>query len=158
MTTLPATSASPVVAASSFPLALVGCGKAKASSPQPARWLYTSTLFRLSLAHAEVTAERVWIVSALHGLVDPHEELSPYALALGELSPEVQQGWARGVVEQLGEGHERRVLLLAGGAYALLLGAALGLAGWVVEAPLAGLSIGRRLRWLAQHTPARGAA
>lgn len=145
-----------------FPLALVGCGKAKAASPQPARLLYTSTLFRLSLAHAEASAERVWIVSALHGLVDPDEILSPYALALGELSLEVQRGWALGVTcyvtELFGPSEGRRVLLLAGGAYALLLGASLARAGWSVEQPLRGLSIGRRLHWLVQHTPARGAA
>lgn len=144
-----------------FPLALVGCGKAKAASPQPARLLYTSTLFRLSLAHAEAVAARVWIVSALHGLVDPNEQISPYALALGELSPEVQRSWALGVTgyvsELLGASEGRRVLLLAGGAYALL-GASLARAGWQVEQPLRGLSIGRRLQWLAQHAPARGAA
>lgn len=145
-----------------FPLALVGCGKAKAPDPQPARLLYTSTLFRLSLAHAEAAAERVWIVSALHGLVDPDETISPYALALGELSPEVQRIWALGVTsavaELLGPSEGRRVLLLAGGAYALLLGASLDRAGWQVEQPLRGLSIGRRLHWLARQAPTRGAA
>lgn len=134
-----------------FPLALVGCGKAKAPSPRPARRLYTSTLFRLSLEHAEAQAARVWIVSALHGLVDPGEEIFPYALALGELEPSVQRAWGQAIAGNLEPGEGRSLLLLAGGAYAAELRHSLAARGWLLEEPLRGLSVCRRLHWLAQQ-------
>lgn len=140
-----------------FALALVGCGKAKARVACAARDLYTSALFRLSLAHAESQASRVRIVSALHGLVDPDEVLHPYALALGELTPEAQRSWTAEIAGQLGAGEGRSLLLLAGGTYALRLEGPLRAAGWRVELPLRGLSVGRRLRWLSQAQQAQQA-
>lgn len=139
-----------------FPLALVGCGKAKAEEPRPARKLYTSGLFRLSFAYAQAQARQVFIVSAHHGLVHPEGTLFPYEGTLAQMTSERQQGWARGVVAQveaLASTHEERaLLLLAGGTYAALLEEHLGRAGWRVEQPLRGLPIGKRLHWLSTET------
>ena len=59
--------------------ALVACGGAKRASGRPARELYTSDLFKLSLEWAERHADHgaVWIISQ-HGLLHPQQWVKPY--------------------------------------------------------------------------------
>lgn len=141
-----------------FPLALVGCGKAKAEEPRPASKLYTSGLFRLSFAYAQAQAARVFIASAHYGLICPEGTFSPYEGSLDQMTSERQVEWARGVVAQVealaSTREERALLLLAGGTYAALLDEHLGRAGWRVEQPLRGLPIGKRLHWLSTRRAA----
>jgi hypothetical protein len=140
-----------------YALALVGCGRAKRSYRCPARYLYASSLFRLSLAYAEAHAPRVWIVSAMHGLVHPDAHLSPYNYELAQMHADSRAVWAPHIVASLGPSEGRRVLLLAAGLYARLLGTSLRLEGWEVEEPLAGLTLFERNTWLAARKPARAA-
>lgn len=75
---------------------VIPCGAAKAPGAAPARELYDSANFRLTLAAAQAEAEattrdlgveaRVLILSALHGLVELDAELEPYDVTMG--SPE----------------------------------------------------------------------
>lgn len=135
---------------SAVSFAIVGCAKRKGAAPAPARDLYTSSLFRLSLAFAEAHAPRVLIASAYYGLLAPSTVIEPYDQQLSDLSPEQQRAWAVRLVAELGprSNDPRPALLLAGGLYARLLQEELVRAGWEVEAPLAGLQIGQRLHWL----------
>ena len=59
-------------------LLLIGCGKTKASTPQPARDLYTGPLFRARRAFAERSGHPWLIVSGLHGTLAPDELVAPY--------------------------------------------------------------------------------
>jgi hypothetical protein len=141
--------------ASRRPLAvtIVGCGKAKASTARCARELYTGSLFRAALQHAEATSDIVFIVSAKHGLLELDQIVEPYDVALGRGS--AAHAWGRGVLDALNRaiGHWRRqVTVLAGGAYADALG--LALLGKHFE-PLSGMTFGRRLAFFANARRSR---
>ena len=71
---------------------LVGCVKTKRPARSPAKDLYTSPLWRCRQAYAESRGVPWYILSALHGLLDPDRRIDPYELAL-DGSPD--QGPAR---------------------------------------------------------------
>jgi len=133
--------------ASRRPLAvsLVGCGKAKRAHACKAEALYTGSLFTASLSHARATSDVVFVVSALHGLVELDEVLEPYD---AKLEPAQGYEWAQRVLASLNRtiGHwPRQITILAGATYAqplrlVMLGKCLS--------PLDGLTLGARLRWL----------
>ncbi len=150
-------------------VALVACCGEKADHPAPARELYQSHLFRLSLAYAErILGGEVYILSAQHGLVRLDQVLEPYDLSLREMDAEERAWWGHEVEMQLAEvlgaehTHEEdaeplhefrwnfflhdprlRVVLLAGA-----LCRPPEILGVTVEEPLAGMGIGQRKAWL----------
>lgn len=67
---------------------VVPCGAAKLDREATAAELYTGSAFKLQLAAAQAlaaeTGERVLILSALYGLVDPDEVLEPYDVMMGQ--------------------------------------------------------------------------
>lgn len=128
-------------------IALVGCGKSKASEPRPACELYTGSLFRAAYAHAVATSDRVFIVSAKHGLLRPDEVVEPYE---HKLRFRESFAWARVVVDQLHReiGHVRRqISVFAGGTYSDALGFVL--CGDIID-HCAGMTLGQRLAFFAQ--------
>ncbi|MBM7117611.1 DUF6884 domain-containing protein [Archangium primigenium] len=135
-------------------IALVGCGKAKASQATKARQLYTGPLFRASLAAAEAEfGGDVWILSAKHGLVDLDEVLEPYEATLDGASPKCSSNWGLDVIRNLRDDEHNtpaHLTVYAGQAYAQALRHHLP-EGWVLDEPLAGLGQGERLGWLKQR-------
>lgn len=75
-------------------VALVGCGAAKLPGRHRARDLYTGSLFRAALAHAERSADEVLILSALHGLVGLDDELDAYNVRLDKYRDAERDQWA----------------------------------------------------------------
>lgn len=134
-------------------VALVGCSKMKLDRPAPARELYTSAAFRMSLGYAvrEVAPHgRVFILSALHGLLDTERVVAPYDFTMREV---VDVGaWAEGVCAELADlVGPVELVIFAGRAYADPIGRVLaGRRGWSVVEPLRGLTQGPRLRFLAR--------
>lgn len=59
-------------------IAVVSCGARKATTPQPAKDLYTGAYFKKARAAAEGLGCPWLIMSALHGLVKPDTVLDPY--------------------------------------------------------------------------------
>ena len=135
-------------------IALVSCVKSKAPGPCAAKDLYTSALFRYMRAYAEGHADRWFILSAKHGLVDPESTISAYEQTLNNMSAQLRREWAERVYQQMAEAGllrgEARFLWLAGSAYRRDL--ALMLKDFEQDDPLAGLGIGRRLAWLKAAT------
>lgn len=134
-------------------ITLVGCCAGKLDHPAPARDLYQSPLFRLSLAHAEQLGAEVFILSALHGLVGLAQELEPYDLSLADFDAVEMAEWARVVGFQLGDllGIEPGACAPKGTRFVLLAGQRYRPEwprGCHVEEPLRGMGIGRRLAWL----------
>jgi uncharacterized protein DUF6884 len=141
-------------------IGLVSCSAQKLARPAPARELYCSPLFRKSLAYAEPRCERVYVLSAAHGLVELGQLLGPYERRLGRKKE--REAWANRVAGHLIDRHGRAVdyLMLAGMDYAGPLATALATYdgfredGWhgvprrQILAPLAGMQVGQRLRWL----------
>jgi hypothetical protein len=145
---------------------LVGCGAQKGKAAAPARELYTSALFRLSLRYAESIATAVYIVSAKHGLLTLDAEVEPYEFKLSDHGGKrALDAWGERVVfllEARHRGAPLRVTLLMGDEYARPLRGPMVLRqseaysgtrwpGRPVE-PLAGIQpVGRRMAWLKEQ-------
>lgn len=137
---------------------LVGCGKAKASTPRAAQDLYLGSLFRAGRRFAEARADEWFILSALHGLVVPSAELAPYELALRTLGRRDREAWGAriaGALQARYRGLQVTASFLAGVDYVRWVSRALP-SHWSVETPLARLGLGARLQWLHCHS-AQGA-
>lgn len=134
-------------------VALVGCGKAKVKEgPVPAKDLYIGNPFRMSMRHAVRTADDVHILSALHGLVAPHQELEPYDLSMTKMFISDQRIWGERVVDELRTAYPLmpiRIIFYAGQHYVRPILAAMtpDLRYWTFENPLEGLDLFARMRW-----------
>lgn len=136
------------------PLHLVACGSSKLDHAAPARELYTGDLFQKARAYVEARGARWFILSAVHGLVDPLAVLEPYDCWIGAQDRAWRDDWGQRIAAQL-ERHERRawpfsapIVALAGKDYR----EPLERAGIELRAPMAGLAIGLQKAWLASHT------
>lgn len=124
-------------------VALIACCGKKLARPAPARELYRSPLFAKSVAWAERNGLPWAVLSARHGLVGPHDVLAPYDVTLGRMTAGERAAWAKRVNAEL-----RR--WFPGGEFVALAGRhyRAALAGLPHAAPMAGMGIGRQLRWL----------
>ena len=82
-------------------IGLVGCVKEKRSAPAAAGDLYTSALFRGRRRFVERSCDRWYILSALHGLVDPEATLEPYDVTLVGAGRQTKRDWAARVLHQI---------------------------------------------------------
>ncbi|MEW6059904.1 MAG: DUF6884 domain-containing protein [Actinomycetota bacterium] len=132
---------------------LVSCSKAKLDHAAQARDLYSkSALFRGARCHVERTCDRWFVLSAKHGLVKPEQVLEPYNQTLNDASRAQRRAWSARVLAQLHAelGDLRGITFeLHAGAPYVDFGVADGLvhSGAIVEKPLEGLGLGRRLRF-----------
>lgn len=136
-------------------IGLVGCVKEKAHAPRRADRLYTSALFRGRAAYVASTCDRWFILSALHGLVEPEVVLEPYDVTLVGAPRATLRTWAGRVITQLEEAlgplGEYSFELHAGAPYREFgLEQALAAAGAEITNPTAGLRIGAQLAFYAQ--------
>ncbi len=137
---------------------LVGCGAAKLSRRAPARELYTSNLFRMSLTYAQKIAavERVFVLSAMHGIVPLDQELKPYERKLSDYGgKQDREAWGGRTIGQLSDqpsvpprGQRGELVMLAGKDYVEAMVFDARDAGWQLVEPLKGLTRGARLAWL----------
>jgi hypothetical protein len=131
---------------------LVSCVKSKLQHQAPARDLYTSALFRGARCSVERSCHRWFILSAEHGLVIPDEVLEPYEKTLTKASPNERRRWSRRVLDELrhalGDLGGHTFEIHAGAAYANFgLTDGLKQSGGIVELPLEGLGLGKRLAY-----------
>jgi len=136
---------------------LVSCSGPKLATPARARELYTSPLFRSSLAHAERHCDRTFVVSARLGLVELDAAIAPYDFEMKRMALSARSTWARNVIGRLlpliGVDALTHLAMYCGELYAGPLRAFASVCGIEVEEPLAGKQIGQRLSWLkAQNT------
>lgn len=153
-------------------IGLIACSAQKLARPAPARELYCSPLFCKSLAYAAPRCERVYVLSAAHGLVGLDEVIAPYDRRLS--GKREREAWGRRVGSSLILRHGREVdyLILAGADYADPVATALrthdgfcedgwrGVSRERIHQPLLGLQVGARLRRLNEliDGPQAGAA
>lgn len=136
------------MSAKPFRVAFIGCSGSKLDRPAPARELYTGALFQLALQYAELVADKVFVLSAEHGVVSLGRELAPYDT---RLRPENSKRWGREVSRALvisGEldlAPSREVLFLAGETYFAPLDFP-GTNSW--SRPLKGFGIGEQKKRL----------
>jgi len=145
-------------------LVLVGCVKTKRSARSAARDLYDSPLWRYRRAYAECLGVPWYILSALHGLLDPDRRIDPYDLALTDLRHEARRAWSAQVLAEL----KRRVpsirnklIEVHAGATYVNHGLEEGLrdAGAAVHRPLARITgVGRQQTWYRERLHVNGKA
>ena len=131
-------------------IGLVGCVKEKRSTPAVAKDLYTSPLFIGRRRAVERSCDQWFVLSALHGLVDPDQLVEPYDVTLNSMGRDARRDWAAGVIQSLG----RRLGSLEGHHFELHAGAnylefglmdALLRRGATVSWPTRGLPMGKQL-------------
>ena len=133
-------------------IVLIACASKKLSHAAPAGELYTSPLFRLSLAYArKLQPDDIYILSAKHGLLDLDDVIEPYDTTLTRMSSTDVKQWAHEVLEKLRSRADLKhdhFILLAGDRYRRYLAPHLTRH----EVPMEGLPIGKQLqqlrRWL----------
>jgi hypothetical protein len=134
-------------------IALVGCSGPKLARPAPARQLYTSQLFRSTLALAEHRHDVVYVISARHELVTLDQVIEPYNYTMSAHAPHWKQIWGVRVWESIQTRHQnvdRQVFIYAGKDYARPIQRA-GMHRATFHEPLAKMQIGQRLRWLREQ-------
>jgi len=132
-------------------IVLLSCVSQKLDHPAPAAELYTSPLFRLSLAYArQLHIDVIHILSAKYGLVDLDQVIAPYDVTLNAMPAAKRRAWAQRVLTQLAERYDLQrdhFTFLAGQRYREYLIPHLA----HVEIPMQGLPIGKQLQFLKQH-------
>lgn len=133
---------------------LVGCVKDKQPVAAPAADLYVSPLFVGRRRYVEQSCDRWFILSALHGFVDPDAVVEPYDQSLVEAAVGERRAWSQRVLasidQMLGDIRGMVFEVHAGAAYrdhGLIDG--LAQRGATVEIPAEGLSQGRQLAFYA---------
>jgi hypothetical protein len=149
------------------PIVLIGCSQEKRDTKGakvPAATLYTSQLFRKSLAYARAitTEDRIRILSAEHGALRTTDEIGTYDASIVRLGRPEREAWGERTRAALRSSFGQApadVIVLAGEKYVQALGGVLGLKDrpWFVETPLDGMMVGQRLRWLTEQLRELGA-
>jgi hypothetical protein len=124
---------------------LVACCGPKLSDSAHAADLYVSPLFKKARIYAE-RRSRWFILSALHGLLDPTEVIAPYDVTLTKMSAQKRREWGQKVRQQMEAAGliGLPLIALAGADYVKPLADA----GLTVAQPMKGKSIGKQLQWL----------
>lgn len=80
---------------------LLGSVGDRVTVPAPAKEVFREPSFQLSRLDAELSGSKWFILSAEHGLVAPHEWISPDSRTLADMDPEYRMVWAGWVVARL---------------------------------------------------------
>ena len=82
--------------------ALISCTKSKQNYSCTAKELYSkSDLFRKEYRFAKTFADKIYILSAKHGLVDENEVLTPYNQTLCGAKVNIKKEWSEMVLHQM---------------------------------------------------------
>jgi cytoplasmic iron level regulating protein YaaA (DUF328/UPF0246 family) len=127
------------------PLYLIACSNAKLDKPAQARDLYQGQAFKFAMAAAERAGADVLILSALHGVLEPIDWVSPYNRALCSMSTHQRKVWAAMSADNLRRRcvADREITVLAGKNYAAAVATFPN-----VRLPLKGQGIGQQLKTL----------
>jgi len=128
-------------------VALISCVKSKRKGCHRAKDLYTSPLFRFAWAYASHHFDKVYILSAKHGLLDPNQRIRSYDITLTSMLITERKHWARRVASELQRlvTDDTEIHLLCGQKYREFLPPLLPQLKFI--APLEGLGIGYQLQW-----------
>lgn len=131
-------------------IGFVACSKTKGGQRLPAAALYTSPLFRKSLLAAIDSCDKVFILSAKHGVLECDEPIDPYDLTLKTMKSAERAAWGERVGTQLKKmlNPGDKAAMYCGKDYLSPLRSNLADLNVIVERPLGDLSLGSRLSLL----------
>jgi F0F1-type ATP synthase beta subunit len=134
-------------------IVLIACASKKLGEKAKARNIYTSTLFKLNLKYAQsLNPDKIFVISAKHGMLDLNEEIEPYNETLNKMKIENRKLWAEKVLEQLkkiSDIEKDEIIFLAGKKYREFLIPHIK----NYKVPLMGLGIGKQLKFLKENIP-----
>jgi len=130
-------------------IVLISCVSKKKNYETTAENLYDSSLFKYSLSYAKkLNPDRIYILSALYGLLELTDVIKPYNKTLNKMSKNERIKWSEMVLEQMkskGVDFENdRFIILAGNKYRENLIKHFK----NYEIPLEGMKIGEQLSYL----------
>jgi len=132
-------------------IVLISCASKKLPYKAKAKELYASYLFKLNLKYAESLApDKMFILSAKHGVLSLDEEIEPYNQTLNKMSDAEVKKWAESVASQLSiisDLKKDEFIFLAGEKYRKYLIPKIK----NYRIPLKGLGIGKQLKYLKQN-------
>ena len=133
-------------------IVFIACSAKKLGKPAKAKNLYISPLFQLSWRYANrLKPDKVYILSAKHGLIKPDVIIRPYNVALNTMTTSLRKNWAGKVNKQMEQERinfvQDQVVFLAGKNYYQYLAPLFA----KVQLPLSRLGIGRQLKYLKTH-------
>ena len=133
-------------------IVLIACASKKIQKRSKAKDLYSSPLFRLNLRYAtSLNPDKIFILSAKHDLLSLEAEIEPYNLTLNKMKDQEIKSWAEAVSNQLSKEsnlNSDEFIFLAGEKYRKYLIPKLK----NYKIPLAGLGIGKQLKFLKENT------
>ena len=129
---------------------LISCSKSKLATKARAREFYTGSLFQKAVGWAERHQKPWFIVSALHGLVTPDQELQPYDFILKQLRSREREAWGQRAISELDKyaSSGSHAILIMPELYRRHIQSALRQRGITYENPVEGMKIGQQMRWL----------
>src|SRR5689334_6958497 len=98
-------------------IGLVSCGKGKQLGMHAVRDLYTSTLFKESLAWAEAHCDVVYVISDKHGVLPLDQRVEAYEVDMSDFTKEERDEWGWRVRAALKLKPPVEVFILAGELY-----------------------------------------
>lgn len=130
---------------------LISCSSKKLAHKAKAQNLYVSPLFKYSMNYAKsLNPDRIFILSAKYGLLNPDDEIEPYNQTLNTMSSNDVELWAKRVISDLGKSTNIRTdcfVILAGEKYRTYLLPSL----FSYCVPLKSMTIGKQLQFLKEH-------
>lgn len=131
-------------------ISFIACSKTKSTLRLPAAALYTSALFRKSLLAACDQSEKVYILSAKHGLLSCNDIVEPYDVTLKTMKRPERIAWGRRTGAELDTVLRPRdkAVLFCGSEYIEPLHADFERLKVKIDTPLGTLSLGERLSLL----------
>ncbi len=133
-------------------IVLIPCVSEKKEGKHKAKNLYVSSLFRLCFEYAEsLNPDKIFILSAKHGLLDIEQEIEKYDETLNTMGKNQRIVWAHHVISEL-----RSKTDLQNDEFVILAGAKYreNLINHIhhYTLPLEGLRIGEQMAWLKEHS------
>ena len=126
----------------------LSCAKSKQSGPCLAKDMYTSPFFQKMWSYAQQAgSDKVFILSAKYGLLNPLQTISPYDETLTSMGSSARKAWAQAVMHSIkteADVFSDEFVFLAGRFYREHL--ELNMKN--VSVPMGGLGIGEQLQWL----------
>jgi len=129
-------------------IVLISCVSKKLPYKSKAKDLYTNPWFKLSYKYAvSLSPDKIFILSAKYGLLNPEQEIEPYNETLNTKSTQEIKDWAQEVIIDLKKQTDLgkdEFIFLAGTKYRKFL--ILHIKNYKI--PMQGLTIGRQLSFL----------
>ncbi|HRH46015.1 MAG TPA: hypothetical protein PKY82_30510 [Pyrinomonadaceae bacterium] len=130
-------------------IVLVACVSLKLETASPAKDLYCSPWFIKARKYAEKFGDKWFILSSLHGLLEPEQLIEPYEQTLYTARKPERAAWSARVGNKINSTIPpgSTIIILAGKIYRESLEHLLA-QKFKVEIPMAGLGIGKQLQYL----------